>query len=186
MDDTSFENIVDRFYEPLYRFAMSLARHEADASDLTQETFYVWATKGHQLRDRSKAKSWLFTTLHREFLGRRRRSGRFQHQSIDNVEHELPTVDPNMPRNLDSSMVLDLLQEVDEVYRTPLILFYLKQHSYLEIADILSVPIGTVMSRLARGKARLKALLAQADSDSSKIVKLDDALKQSKKAQNDS
>jgi RNA polymerase sigma-70 factor (ECF subfamily) len=57
------------YYEPLYQFAFSLARDEADACDLTQQTFCIWAAKGHQLRDASKVKTWLFTTLHREFLG---------------------------------------------------------------------------------------------------------------------
>ena len=60
-----FQQLVDRQYEPLFRFALSLTRSEADAADLTQQTFFLWASKGHQLRDRSKAKSWLFTTLYR-------------------------------------------------------------------------------------------------------------------------
>lgn len=57
-----FQTLVDQFYGPLYRFAMSLTRAEADAADLVQETFLTWATKGHQLQDLSKVKSWLFTT----------------------------------------------------------------------------------------------------------------------------
>src|SRR5712671_2712561 len=68
MPSNDFEQIVAQHYEPLYRFAFSLTRAEADACDLTQQTFYLWATKGHQLRDPSKVKSWLFTILHREFL----------------------------------------------------------------------------------------------------------------------
>ena len=54
---------------PLYRFALSLSRQESDAADLTQQTFFLWASKGHQLRDQSKVKTWLFTSLYREFLG---------------------------------------------------------------------------------------------------------------------
>jgi len=49
-----FQQLVDRQYAPLYRFALSLSRSEADAADLTQQTFFLWAAKGHQLRDRSK------------------------------------------------------------------------------------------------------------------------------------
>src|SRR5262249_20576070 len=63
-----FESLVHLHYAALYRFALSLTCNENDASDLTQQTFYIWATKGHQLRDVSKVKAWLFTTLHREFL----------------------------------------------------------------------------------------------------------------------
>jgi len=62
-----FESLVASYYRSLYQFAFSLTQAEADACDLTQQTFYVWATKGHQLRDASTVKSWLFTTLHREF-----------------------------------------------------------------------------------------------------------------------
>ena len=52
-----FEAIVSEHYEPLFRFAMSLTRVESDAWDLTQQTFYIWATKGHQLRDVTKVKT---------------------------------------------------------------------------------------------------------------------------------
>src|SRR5437867_4227654 len=81
--DEQFEAIVCEHYEPLFRFAISLTREESDARDLTQQTFYVWATKGHQLRDISKVKTWLFTTLHRTFLETRRRQLRFSHHPID-------------------------------------------------------------------------------------------------------
>src|SRR5262245_45660698 len=70
--DLDFERLVDSHHAALYRFALSLCRNETEAGDLVQETFYLWAAKGHQLADPSKVKSWLFTTLHREFLGKRR------------------------------------------------------------------------------------------------------------------
>ena len=71
-ESLDFENLVACYYEPLYQFAFSLTRDEADACDFVQQSFCIWANKGHQLRDASKVKTWLFTTLHREFLGVRR------------------------------------------------------------------------------------------------------------------
>lgn len=160
VDQIDFEQLVARFYEGLFRFALSLSRSEDQACDLTQQTFYMWAAKGHQLRDKGKVKSWLFTTLHREFLGRRRRETKFRHFSMDLVEHELPSVEATVMNDVDGRTAIDSLQLVDETYRAPLTLFYLKELSYSEIAETLEIPIGTVMSRLSRGKAQLRKILA--------------------------
>src|SRR5579862_6539750 len=107
--ESDFESVVARFYEPLYQFAFSLARTEADACDLTQQTFYIWATKGHQLRDKSKVKTWLFTTLHREFLNMRRKVVRFPHVELDELDQDLPTILPETVNSLDSTRVVELL-----------------------------------------------------------------------------
>jgi RNA polymerase sigma-70 factor (ECF subfamily) len=155
-----FEGLVARYYEPLYQFAFSLSRAEADACDLTQQTFYVWASKGHQLRDKSKVKTWLFTTLHRLFLETRRRHVRFPHSEIGAVEMELPSVPANPALRHDAAQVLKALARVDEIYQAPVALFYLEDISYAEIAEILDVPLGTVKSRLARGVVQLKQILA--------------------------
>jgi len=155
-----FENLVARYYRSLYRFAFSLTQAEADACDLTQQTFYIWATKGHQLRDVTKVKTWLFTTLHREFLESRRRSSRFPHYELGQVDAELPVVSPARVNELDSARVLQALGQVDDVYQAPVSLFYMQDCSYKEIAEILDVPMGTVKSRIARGIGQLQKLLA--------------------------
>jgi RNA polymerase sigma-70 factor, ECF subfamily len=154
-----FEAIVRDFYEPLFRFALSLARTESDAQDLTQHTFYIWARKGHQPRDTSKVKMWLFTTLHREFLMKRRKHTRFQHYELDEVAAELPVFAPNIANQLDSSHALTAVGKLDEIYRPAIILFYLECCSYKEIAAILDVPLGTVKSRLARAIQELRQML---------------------------
>ena len=156
----SFESIVSAYYQALYRFAFSLSQRESEACDLTQETFYRYATKGHQLRDPSKVKSWLFTTLYRQFIGQQRRDTRFPHVDVTAVDHELPGVSPSMARDADGSAAVEALARVSEIYRVPLVLLYLEDHSYQEIADVLDIPIGTVMSRLARGKQQLRDLLS--------------------------
>jgi RNA polymerase sigma-70 factor, ECF subfamily len=165
MSQESFTQVVDAHYESLYRFAFSLARSEADACDLTQQTFYVWATKGQALRDLGKVKSWLFTTLYREFLRGRRRGERMTPvETLPEAEPEHADLEPQSVAAMDASLVVAALQEVDEVYRAPLTLFYLEDLSYQEIAEALEVPIGTVMSRLSRGKAQLRAILVAKES----------------------
>lgn len=155
-----FDELVTRHYGPLYQFAFSLARDDAEACDLTQQTFCIWAKKGHQLRDVSKVKTWLFTTLHREFLGARRRQTRFPHVDLDFAAGELPTVPPASVNRLDTAQLLDALAQLDEIYRAPVALFYLQDCSYNEIAEVLEIPLGTVKSRLTRGLARLHQSLA--------------------------
>jgi RNA polymerase sigma-70 factor, ECF subfamily len=158
-DDLGFESLVARYYGPLYQFAFSLTRNESDACDLAQQTFYIWATKGHQLRDGSKVKTWLFTTLHREFLNMRRKIVRFPHFELSEMDQELPAVSPEMVNVLDTTRVVDLLGQVSQPYQAPLALFYMEDYSYKEIADILEVPLGTVQSRISRGMAQLQQLI---------------------------
>ncbi len=165
------EELVERYYQPLYHFGLSLSRNEADASDLVQQTFYKWAAKGHQLRDVSKVKTWLFTTLYRAFISRKRMDERFV-ASDENPELIEPLqVQPAVVEALDGATVLQALSRLEERYRAPVTLFYLQQHSYREIAEILEIPVGTVMSRLSRGKSELRTILTvSAERSQTKIV----------------
>ncbi len=159
MATLDFEKLVEDYYMPLYRFGLSLSRRGSDAADLTQQTFFLWASKGHQLRDTSKVKTWLFTTLYREFLGRKRQQDRFV-DSENNPEAIAAQVVPaSVVNQLDGDIVQRALLALEEIYRAPLTLFYLQQHSYKEIAETLDIPIGTVMSRISRGKAQLRRAL---------------------------
>lgn len=181
MTNPVFTQLVDAHYSALYRFALSLARSEPDACDLVQQTFYIWATKGSALRDAAKAKTWLFTTLYREFLRGRRRDGRITAlEDLSPSEQELPAEGIDYVRRLDGAQVVEMLQQVDEVFRAPLTLFYLEDLSYQEIADTLEVPVGTVMSRLSRGKAQLRsAMVRSAAATHEKIVPFDPERKSS-------
>jgi RNA polymerase sigma factor (sigma-70 family) len=157
--DLDFENLVRQHYGALYRFAVTLTRNDGDAGDLVQETFLVWAAKGHQLRDPSKAKTWLFTTLHRQFLETQRRRTRFPHHELDEISAELPGVEPAVVDQLDARRVVELLGEVDPQFQAAVALFYLEDCPYAEIAEVLGVPLGTVKSRIARGLGQLKRLV---------------------------
>jgi RNA polymerase sigma-70 factor (ECF subfamily) len=162
-----FEAIVREYYAPLFRFALSLVRVESDAWDLTQQTFYVWATKGHQLRDATKVKSWLFTTLHRAFLVARKRRTQFPEETLEDVVLQLPSFSPEPSLYPDYSEVLPALARVDNIYQAALALYYLKDCSYQGIAAILGVPLGTVKSRIARGIAQLRELMYSSEIEPS-------------------
>lgn len=151
-----FQDLVDEHYQALYRFAYSMAKSADRAADLVQQTYCIWAQKGHQLNDRTKAKTWLFTTLYREYLGQARRMARFSDTEIGELENQLPSDEPDAHRQMDAKRAVEILQRLEEIYRAPLTLFYLQQHSYKEIAEILDVPMGTVMSRISRGKELLR------------------------------
>jgi RNA polymerase sigma-70 factor (ECF subfamily) len=168
---SEFAELVDSHYQALFRFGMSLTRNVDRASDLVQETFCIWAAKNGQLRDRSKAKTWLFTTLHREFLSQRRRAAKFSDEPLDEKSAAaLLAPEEDAERQMDGQRAMELLGALDESYRAPLALFYLQQHSYKEIAVILDIPIGTVMSRLSRGKEMLRQRMTAEPSSAPKNI----------------
>ena len=173
MSKTDFEIIVDEHYEKLYRFAMSLVNDTVLASDLTQQTFYIYACKSGQIRDRSRTKSWLFTTLHREFIALKRKESRHPQYEIHLVEDDLPSVDPSALRNVDVQWMLQALDRIEDRYRIPLVMYHIEDFSYREIAEMLDIPIGTVMSRLSRGRDCLFRLMHAGRADSgSKVIEM--------------
>lgn len=159
--ELDLQRIVSELYSPVYRFAFALSRNETQAADLAQETFLILTKQQAQVRDITKIKSWLFTTLRREFLrGLRSQSS---HPEVElKPEHQDELVaDSRVLEASDAATVIEALTRVDESYRVVLELFYLADLSYKEIAATLDIPIGTVMSRLSRGKEQLRTLLAK-------------------------
>ncbi|MBL9133567.1 MAG: RNA polymerase sigma factor [Verrucomicrobiaceae bacterium] len=156
----SFEQIVDAHYQGLHRFALSMCRSEATAQDLVQQTFLQWAKKGHTLRDATKVKTWLYTTIYREWLSIARREKKHEQVEFEPDLHgTVQNDDENENPRVDSVTLQKALDQLDPNYRAPLVLFYLKELSYREIAESLGIPIGTVMSRLSRAKDHLRSIL---------------------------
>jgi RNA polymerase sigma-70 factor (ECF subfamily) len=161
LDDATFDEIVNAHYAALYRFAFSLAEREEEARDLTQESFAQFARKAAQIQERARVKTWLFTTLYRAFIDGCRRRSRHPEVAMTPFEEQL-TAETSAPgEQLDAAAVLHALNRLPEVFRAPLILFYLEEHSYFEIAAILNVPPGTVMSRLSRGRKLLREQMTE-------------------------
>jgi RNA polymerase sigma-70 factor, ECF subfamily len=160
----ALEQLVDLNYRPVYRYALALCRNEADAADLTQQSFLLLSRHFDQIREPSQIRFWLTTTLRREFFRTIHRT-RYHHVPFDPDRHDEPAGDTTALQPSDAAIVLKMLASVSETYRPVIELFYLGQLSYKEIAKALNIPIGTVMSRLSRGKKELRFLLDSVDAE---------------------
>jgi RNA polymerase sigma factor (sigma-70 family) len=152
--------LVDAHYSALYRYAYRLSGSAQDAEDLTQETFCQAQKKLFQLRDDAKAKAWLFSILRNAYLHRLRSAKQQKQVSLDGIP-EVPERTSESPAHLDSAQLQQALNELPELFRTPIILFYFEDFSYKDIAEQMEVPLGTVMSRLARAKSFLRDRLME-------------------------
>jgi RNA polymerase sigma-70 factor (ECF subfamily) len=162
-----FHQLVDAHYEALFRYAFRLAGSAADAEDLTQEAFGKAFTRLAQLREQERAKAWLFRILRNLYLHKIRDDKRHRVIPLDSVG-DLPGRAGSESPEIEPEKLQEALNELEEGFRTPLILFYFEEFSYRDIAEQMDLPIGTVMSRLARAKSYLREKLSpQAESDKS-------------------
>src|SRR5438477_4754702 len=155
----AIEELVESHYTSLYRFAYRLTGKAQEAEDLTQEAFCQAQGNWGQLRDHQRARAWLFTILRNAYLRRLRDQKMESALSIEELGDVPERAWDNDPE-IDPERLQEALAELPEVYRTPVILFYFGEFSYRAIADQLNVPLGTVMSRLARAKGFLRQRLA--------------------------
>lgn len=155
------EQLVEQYVEVLYRFAYRLTGSAADAEDLVQETFLIAHQKLHQLRDGTRALPWLLRIV-RSCRSRQFHTPTFGEriplEEIADARTD-PRADAGILDEVDPERLLAILNQMPEEFREPLLLFYFEDLRYREIAEVLDCPIGTVMSRLARGKEYLRSKL---------------------------
>lgn len=162
IDQSRFKELAFPYLEFLYNVALKYTGTVYDAEDIVQETMYSAYRNFHQLRDEKKCRQWLFAILRTTFLKERRSfsrrpllddgSGYLKHLTDESRDSLAVTLE----KKLDKQGVQDVLMRMAEKHKLPLILYYMEEMTYQEIADYLEIPIGTVMSRLARAKKQLK------------------------------
>jgi RNA polymerase sigma-70 factor (ECF subfamily) len=161
-----FEEMVTDHLDALYRTALRLTGRSQDAEDLVQETYLRAWRSLHTYRPGTNPKAWLFRILHNAHIDRYRASTRAV-QTVDELEGQDPAfVVHETPESLVLAGVMDAeirqaLMTLPEVFRSCVILADLEGFSYQEIADILAIPRGTVMSRLFRGRRAMRRALAR-------------------------
>lgn len=150
--------LVADHHQGVYAYAYRLSGSVQDAEDLAQQTFLTAQQKLGQLRNTESAKSWLFTILRNHFLGTLRKK---RPTPAAGLQLDVDTIPERLPDSfaIDGELLQRAIEELPPKYRVVLTMFYYEDCSYREIADQLGLPIGTVMSRLARAKRRLRLRL---------------------------
>ena len=154
-----------QFLEPLFATAMRLTRNRADAEDLVQDTFVKAFRHAGQFKRGTNLRAWLYTILHNTWRNRRRDASRDTVEvDSDQVEQAAAGAGGSEPVEtperilLRSTLDADLqaaLDELPEAFRQAVWLRDVEEFTYAEIAEMLNVPIGTVMSRISRGRRML-------------------------------
>jgi RNA polymerase sigma-70 factor (ECF subfamily) len=157
LDSASF---VAEHAATAYRYAYRLSGSVVDAEDLTQQAFLLAHERLEQLRTPEHARAWLLTIVRNCFLRSRRKLATL----IEPLVEEPLEESTDLPDWVDPERLQQALGSLPDDARVILVMFFFEECSYKEIAESLEVPIGTVMSRLSRAKARLRQLLEELES----------------------
>ena len=162
MGAAAFEQDALALLDRLYAAALRLTRNEADAQDLVQDTYLRAFRSAAQFEAGTNLRGWMFTILHNTFLNQRRDRGRSPIDADSEVVEQAPDIREasGNPEELLLRGTLDAdlqaaLDSLPPAYREAVWLRDVEQFSYDEIAGIIGVPIGTVMSRISRGRRAL-------------------------------
>src|SRR5215813_12249683 len=161
----AFEGEVLPHANRLFRLAMWFERNRPDAEDVVQDTMMQALKSFHRYQPGTNCRAWLVTILQRIVSNRRRAAGRsiVVDDPDDRLARTAPFVPP-VPQELTDELVLATLRRLPTTFQDVILLCDIEDLSYKEAADALAIPIGTVMSRLHRGRAQLRAALAEANA----------------------
>jgi RNA polymerase sigma factor (sigma-70 family) len=159
-------HLIEPVIPALRRYARTFVRNAAAADDLVQDTLERAISRWHQRRSDGDTRTWLFTILHNLAVNHLRRTARRGREiPLDDAGESDVAVPSTQEDALRREDILGAVGQLPDDQRSVLLLVSLEDVSYAEAARILDIPIGTVMSRLARARARLLKLLEEPASD---------------------
>lgn len=160
-------DLIEAQIPALRRFAYALSRDAALADDLVQECLLRALSRWHLLRSGPELRGWLYKVLRNLFLDAMRRKARRGEQGLEAVPEAGAPGDAE--ERLEVSAVLAALWRLPEEQRAPLLLIGVEDFSYEEAAAILGIPMGTLTSRLARGRAALREMTGRGEDPGPKL-----------------
>jgi RNA polymerase sigma factor (sigma-70 family) len=164
------ENVYEEYNRYIYHLCLKLTRNQTEAEDLMQEVWLKVVRYESYVKDVDHVKAWLTTICMNTFRDRYRKNVRRSKHILNQPETlDVPVLDLIPSDSLTtedvlekgdlSQMVREKIGELDHIYRTTVMYFYVNQYSLVEIAELMKVSIGTVKSRLFRAKQRLKEMM---------------------------
>lgn len=156
----SFETQALGYADQLYRVALRLCRNREKAEDLVQETFLQAWRSFHRFELGTNLRAWLYKIMFNVHYSNQRRD-RLQLVPTEETIAETLAYDPPTPQHLTEEEVLTALEKLPRDFQIPILLADVEELSYREIADVMEIPIGTVMSRLHRGRKILRTDLVK-------------------------
>lgn len=164
MHDPDIDDPLRELLPRLRRFARWLTRDASRADDLVQSTLEKALSRWGSRRDETALRAWLFAIAYRQFLDDQRRTRRYT-RMLELFGRGTPTEQPSLEREVHAQSVVQALERLPEQQRLLLLWVSVEGLSYRDVANLLDVPIGTVMSRLSRARAALRRL---SDGETSK------------------
>lgn len=171
LKDKGERDCFDKYLSPhvpmLYKSAIRMCGNPSNAQDLVQETLYSALKNFNQIHDPEKSKYWMFSILRNIFLKDIEKTKKRAEVEFDAVCEKLSDNEHPEKEFLRAEVknnIQEVLDKLDERLKTTLMLFYFEGQSYKEISESLNIPIGTVMSRIARAKVYLKRELLRSES----------------------
>lgn len=162
MKEEIFQNEAMQHIDDLYRTAKRLTMNQTEADDLVQETYMQAWRSFASYEPGTNCRAWLYKILFNKFdhLRRKKYTQAKYFEEADELVYATAAGTPSVPDHLTDKQVLTALSALPEHYRSVVLLADVHEFDYKEVAEILDIPMGTVMSRLSRARAQLKKSLA--------------------------
>ncbi|WP_010302723.1 RNA polymerase sigma factor [Kurthia senegalensis] len=181
LQNDNLNNVYEEYNRYIYHLCLKLTRNKTEAEDLMQEVWVKVVRYEDYVAQVDHLKAWLTTICMNTFRDRYRknvRRSKYMMNQPDNLDvpvldlvpNDAPSTEELIEKDDVAKIVRTKISQLDGIYRNTLLYFYVHQYSLIEIADIMKVSIGTVKSRLFRGKARLKEMMLSDEVSASAII----------------